>query len=139
MLPQPRRTKYRKQQKGRNTGVATSGHSVVFGDFGLKSLNNADLSYRQLEAARRVMSRQLKKVGKIWFRIFPDTPRTKKPAEVRMGNGKGSVEFYAARVRPGTIILEISGVSEEAARELFRKASAKLPVQTIMVSREIGA
>jgi large subunit ribosomal protein L16 len=119
MLPQPRRTKYRKEQKGRNRGLATTGNSVAFGEFGLKSIELGNLSYRQLEAARRAMSRHVKKV--------------------RMGNGKGSVEFYVAQVRPGTVIFEISGVNEDFAREIFKKAGAKLPVKTVVVAREIGA
>lgn len=139
MLPQPRRTKYRKEQKGRNRGLATTGNSVAFGEFGLKSVELGNLSYRQLEAARRAMSRHVKKVGKIWIRVAPVKPITRKPAEVRMGNGKGSVEFYVAQVRPGTVIFEISGVGEELARDIFKKAGAKLPVKTVMVSREIGA
>jgi len=139
MLPQPRRTKYRKEQKGRNRGLATTGNAVAFGEFGLKSIELGNLSYRQLEAARRAMSRHVKKVGKIWIRVAPVKPITRKPAEVRMGNGKGSVEFYVAQVRPGTVIFEISGVNEEFAREIFKKAGAKLPVKTIMVAREIGA
>jgi large subunit ribosomal protein L16 len=139
MLPQPRRTKYRKEQKGRNRGLATTGNSVAFGEFGLKSIELGNLSYRQLEAARRAMSRHVKKVGKIWIRVAPVKPITRKPAEVRMGNGKGSVEFYVAQVRPGTVIFEISGVNEDFAREIFKKAGAKLPVKTVMVAREIGA
>ncbi len=139
MLPQPRRTKYRKEQKGRNKGIATSGNTVAFGEFGLKSVELGNLSYRQLESARRAMSRHIKKVGKIWIRVAPVKPITKKPAEVRMGNGKGSVEFYVAQVRPGTVVFEISGVKEDFAREIFRKASAKLPVKTVVVVREIGA
>jgi len=139
MLPQPKRTKYRKEQKGRNRGIATSGNTVAFGEFGLKSVELGNLSYRQLESARRAMSRHIKKVGKIWIRVAPVKPITKKPAEVRMGNGKGSVEFYVAQVRPGTVVFEISGVKEDFAREVFRKASAKLPVKTVVVAREIGA
>ncbi len=140
MLLQPRRTKYRKEQKGRNKGLATTGNQIAFGEFGLKSIQRGRITGRQLEAARRAMSRRIKKLGKIWIRVAPVKPITNKPAEVRMGNGKGSVEYYVAEIRPGTVIFEITcGGNEELAREVFRKAGAKFPVKTIFVSKILGA
>jgi large subunit ribosomal protein L16 len=124
---QPARRKYRKEQKGRNTGVATRGNTVAFGDFGLKSVDRGRLTARQIESARRAISRHVKRGGRIWIRVFPDKPISHKPAEVRMGNGKGNPEYYVAEIQPGKVIYEIVGVSEELAREAFRLAAAKLP------------
>ena len=134
---QPKRTKFRKQQKGRNNGVAVRGSSVSFGEYGLKSLGRGRITARQIEAARRTITRHAKRQGKMWIRIFPDKPITKKPLEVRMGKGKGSVEFWVAQVKPGTMLYEIQGVSEEVAREAFNLAAAKLPVKTTFVARTI--
>jgi len=134
---QPKRTKFRKQQKGRNNGVAVRGSSVSFGEYGLKSLGRGRITARQIEAARRTITRHVKRQGKMWIRIFPDKPITKKPLEVRMGKGKGSVEFWVAQVKPGTMLYEIQGVSEEVAREAFNLAAAKLPVKTTFVARTI--
>jgi len=132
---QPARRKYRKEQKGRNTGVATRGSSVAFGDFGI---DRGRLTARQIEAARRAVSRHVKRGGRIWIRVFPDKPISQKPAEVRMGNGKGNPEYYVAEIQPGKIVFEIVGVSEELAREAFRLAAAKLPLRTTFVARMIG-
>ena len=132
---QPKKTKFRKQQKGRLRGFATSGAKVSFGEFGLKATSRGRVTARQIEAARRAMTRYIKRGGKVWIRIFPDVPITKKPIEVRMGKGKGSQEYYACRVKPGRIIFEIDGVSEEIAREALYKASAKLPIKTKFVKR----
>lgn len=134
---QPRKTKFRKQQKGRNRGIATRGNKVSFGDFGLKSTVRGRVTARQIEAARRAMTRHVKRGGKIWIRIFPDFPVTKKPIEVRMGKGKGNVEYWIAQIKPGTMLYEMEGVSEEVAREAFRLAAAKLPVQTTFVTRQV--
>jgi large subunit ribosomal protein L16 len=134
---QPKRTKFRKQQKNRNTGPATSGNRVSFGDFGLKSVERGRLTARQVEAARRAISRHVKRGGKIWIRVFPDKPISKKPLEVRMGSGKGSVELWVAEIRPGTMLYELEGVSEELAREAFELAAAKLPVKTTFSYRMI--
>jgi len=134
---QPKRTKFRKQRKGRNRGLATSGNEVSFGEFGLKSTTRGMLTARQIEAARRAINRYIKRGGKVWIRIFPDKPITRKPLEVRMGSGKGSVEFWVARVKPGTVLYEVEGVSEVVAREAFRLAAAKLPVQTTFVTRTV--
>ncbi len=131
----PKKTKYRKQMKGRITGVATRGVEVSFGSFGLKAEGTDRITSRQIEAARRAMTRYIKRGGKIWIRIFPDTPITRKPAEVRMGSGKGSVEFWAARVHPGRIMFEIDGVPDDVAREALRLGAAKLPVKTRIVTR----
>ena len=136
---QPARRKYRKEQKGRNKGVATRGAKVSFGEFGLKALERGRLTARQIEAARRAMTRHIKRGGRIWIRIFPDKPISKKPAEVRMGNGKGNPEYYVAEIQPGKVVFEIVGVTEELAREAFRLAAAKLPLRTTFVSRMIGA
>src|ERR671931_1764584 len=125
---QPARTKYRKQQKGRNTGVATRGAKVSFGEFGLKATTRGRLTARQLEAARRAMSRHIKRGGRIWIRVFPDKPISSKPAEVRMGNGKGNPEFYVAEIQPGKVIYEMDGVDEALARQAFALAAAKLPI-----------
>lgn len=132
---QPKRTKFRKQQKGRNTGYATSGNRVSFGEFGLRSLTRGRLTARQIEAARRALTRHIKRGGKVWIRVFPDKPITKKPLEVRQGKGKGSVEYWVAEIQPGKMLLEIAGVDEELAREAFRLASAKLPLKTSFESR----
>lgn len=135
---QPNRQKYRKMQKGRNKGIATTGNKVSFGDFGLKAVSRGRLTSRQIEAARRVMTRHIKRGGRVWIRVFPDKPISKKPAEVRMGNGKGSVEYYVAQIKPGKMLYEMDGVSEELAREAFTLAAAKLPVQTVFMTRHLG-
>src|SRR5213083_3691074 len=135
---QPARTKYRKQQKGRNTGVATRGAKVSFGEFGLKATTRGRLTARQLEAGRRAMSRHIKRGGRIWIRVFPDKPVSSKPAEVRMGNGKGNPEYFVAEIQPGKVLYEINGVAEELAREAFTLAAAKLPLKTIVVQRMLG-
>ena len=132
---QPKRTKFRKQHKGRNNGTAVRGSSVSFGEFGLKAITRGRLTARQIESARRTITRHVKRGGKIWIRIFPDKPITKKPLEVRMGKGKGSVEYWVAQVRPGTMLYEIQGVSEELAREAFTLAAAKLPLKTMFTAR----
>jgi large subunit ribosomal protein L16 len=131
--------KYRKQHKGRNTGVATRGNKVSFGEYGLKAVGRGRLTARQIEAARRAMTRHIKRGGRIWIRIFPDKPISKKPAEVRMGNGKGNPEFYVAEIQPGKVLYEMDGVDEVLAREAFRLASAKLPIQTVFVTRQVGS
>ena len=135
---QPARRKYRKEQKGRNTGIATRGNTVAFGDFGLKSTSRGRLTARQIEAARRTITRHIKRGGRIWIRVFPDKPISTKPAEVRMGNGKGNPEFYVAEIQPGKVLYEITGVPETLAREAFTLASAKLPLNTTFVTRMIG-
>lgn len=134
---QPKRTKYRKQQKGRNRGLAQRGSKVSFGDFGLKAVERGQISSRQIEAARRAMSRYVKRGGKIWIRIFPDKPMTQKPLEVRMGKGKGNVEYWVALVQPGKVLYEIEGVTKEIAAEAFKLAAAKLSVQTEFVERVV--
>jgi large subunit ribosomal protein L16 len=134
---QPKRTKYRKQFKGRNRGVATRGTKVSYGEYGLKTLEHGQITARQLEAARRAMSRHIKRGGKVWIRIFPDKPITKKPLEVRQGSGKGNVEFWVALVQPGRMMFEIEGVTEDLAREALGLAAAKLPVKTAFVARTI--
>jgi large subunit ribosomal protein L16 len=131
----PKKTKYRKQMKGRITGVATRGTEVSFGRYALRSDGVDRITSRQIEAARRAMTRYIKRGGKIWIRIFPDVPVTKKPAEVSMGSGKGSVDHYAARIRPGRILFEMDGVSEDIAKEAMRLAAHKLPVKTKFVVR----
>jgi large subunit ribosomal protein L16 len=136
-MMQPKRTKYRKQQKGRNRGYALRGNKVSFGEFGLKCTEHGRLTARQIEAARRAITRHIKRGGKLWIRVFPDTPVTTKPLEVRMGSGKGNVEYWAAKVQPGRMIYEMEGVPEELAREAFRLAAAKLPVKTTFVTRTI--
>ncbi|UOO90808.1 50S ribosomal protein L16 [Vitreoscilla massiliensis] len=135
---QPTRLKYRKQHKGRNTGVATRGNKVSFGDFGLKATGRGRLTARQIEAARRAMTRHIKRGGRIWIRVFPDKPITEKPAEVRMGGGKGSPEYWVAEIQPGKMLYEMDGVSEELAREAFELAAAKLPISTVFVIRQVG-
>jgi large subunit ribosomal protein L16 len=134
---QPKRTKYRKQFKGRNRGFAQRGSDVSFGEFGLKATDRGRLTARQIEAARRAMTRYVKRGGKIWIRVFPDKPITKKPLEVRMGKGKGAVEYWVAQVKPGKVLYEMEGVSEEVAREAFRLAASKLPFATTFVSRQV--
>lgn len=135
---QPNRLKYRKVQKGRNTGIATRGAKVSFGQFGLKSVQRGRLTSRQIEAARRAMTRHIKRGGRIWIRVFPDKPISKKPAEVRMGGGKGSPEYFVAEIQPGKMLYEMDGVDEELAREAFRLAAAKLPLKTLFVIRQVG-
>lgn len=132
---QPKRTKYRKQFKGRIKGVAKGGSDLNFGAFGLKAQEPDRVTARQIEAARRAITRHMKRAGRVWIRIFPDVPVTSKPTEVRMGKGKGSVEYWAAKVKPGRIMFEIDGVSEDLAREALRLGAAKLPVKTRFVQR----
>jgi large subunit ribosomal protein L16 len=134
---QPKKTKFRKVHKGRNRGVALRGNKVSFGEFGLKATARGRITARQIEAARRAMTRHIKRGGRIWIRIFPDKPITNKPLEVRMGKGKGNVEFWVAEIQPGRMLYEMEGVSEELAREAFRLAAAKLPVKTTFVSRSV--
>ena len=136
-MMQPKRTKYRKQMKGRNRGLALTGNTVSFGEFGMKSTELGRISARQIEAARRVITRYVARGGKLWIRIFPDTPVTKKPLEVRMGSGKGNVEYWAAKVQPGRMLYELEGIPEDLAREAFRLAGDKLPVKSIFVRRTI--
>jgi large subunit ribosomal protein L16 len=135
---QPARTKYRKQQKGRNTGVATRGNKVSFGEYGLKALTRGRITARQVEAARRAMTRHIKRGGRIWIRVFPDKPVSQKPAEVRMGKGKGNVEYFVSEIQPGKVLYEMDGVTEALAREAFALASAKLPFRTAFVHRMLG-
>ena len=135
---QPNRRKFRKEQKGRNTGIATRGTNVSFGDFGLKATERGRLTSRQIEAARRAISRHIKRGGRIFIRIFPDKPISQKPAEVRMGNGKGNPEYWVAEIQPGKVLYEMDGVDEALAREAFRLAAAKLPIETVFVTRLIG-
>lgn len=132
---QPKRTKFRKQHKGRNRGLAQRGSSVSFGEYGLKATDRGRLTARQIEAARRAMTRHVKRGGKIWIRVFPDKPITQKPLEVRQGKGKGNVEYWVALVQPGSVLYEMSGVTEVVAREAFQRAAAKLPIATTFVSR----
>ena len=134
---QPKRTKFRKMFKGKNRGLAVRGSSVSFGDFGLKATGRGRVTARQIESARRAMTRHVKRGGKIWIRVFPDKPITKKPLEVRMGKGKGSVEYWVALVQPGSMLFEMDGVPEELAREAFKLASAKLPISTTFAIRTV--
>jgi large subunit ribosomal protein L16 len=134
---QPKRTKFRKQFKGRNRGVATRGNKVSFGEYGLKAAEFGRITSRQIEAARRALSRHVKRGGKVWIRIFPDKPITKKPLEVRQGKGKGSVEYWVALVQPGRMMFEIEGIPKEMAREALKLAAAKLPVKTTFEDRVI--
>ncbi|MGH8558596.1 MAG: 50S ribosomal protein L16 [Methylococcales bacterium] len=127
---QPKRTKFRKQHKGRNNGLAERGSRVSFGEYGLKAVARGRLTARQIESARRAITRHVKRTGKLWIRVFPDKPISKKPLEVRMGKGKGSVEYWVAQIKPGSMLYEIQGVPEETAREAFKLASAKLPIKT---------
>ncbi len=133
----PKRTKYRKQMKLRNRGLAQVGNSVSFGEIGLQALERGRMTSRQIEAARRAMTRYVKRTGKIWIRVFPDKPITKKPLEVRMGKGKGSVEYWVAQIKPGTVLFEMQGVDEDTARQAFNLASAKLPVKTSIIKRTV--
>ena len=134
-MMQPARTKHRKVQKGRNRGLAGNGTRVDFGEYGLKALAGGQLTARQIEAARRAMVRSVKRGGKVWIRVFPDKPVSKKPAEVRMGKGKGNTEFWCAEIKPGKMLYEMEGVSESAAREAFRLAASKLPMKTRFAAR----
>jgi len=136
-MMQPKRTKYRKQMKGGNRGLATIANKVSFGEYGLKATTRGRVTARQIEAARRAMTRHVKRGGKVWIRLFPDKPISRKPLEVRMGNGKGNVEYWVAQVQPGRMLYEMEGVSEEVAREAFKLAAAKLPVLTTFVARTI--
>lgn len=132
----PKKMKHRKVRKGRNEGIATSGHYIAFGDYALQSQSNDDITSRQIESARQAMTRYIKRGGKIWIRIFPHLPRTRKPQDVKMGGGKGSPEFYVARVKAGTVLFEMKGVDEAVAREAMRLASHKLPVKTKFIVKE---
>ncbi len=134
---QPKRTKYRKQQKGRNRGLAHRGSRVSFGEFGLKALGRGRMTARQIEAARRAITRKVRRGAKVWIRVFPDKPITKKPLEVRQGKGKGSVEFWVAQIQPGRVLYEMQGVPEALAREAFRLAASKLPFRTAFVKRTV--
>ena len=135
---QPARRKYRKEQKGRNKGVATRGNAVSFGEFGLKATTRGRITARQIEAARRAMTRHIKRGGRIFIRIFPDKPISQKPAEVRMGNGKGNPEYWVAEIQPGKVLYEMDGVDEALARQAFGLAAAKLPMRTAFVLRQLG-
>lgn len=135
---QPNRRKFRKEHKGRNEGLATRGTKVSFGEWGLKATGRGRLTARQIEAARRAMTRHIKRGGRIWIRIFPDKPVSKKPAEVRMGNGKGNPEYWVAEIQPGKVLYEMDGVNEALAREAFALAAAKLPIATTFVTRHLG-
>lgn len=135
---QPKRTKFRKQQKGRNRGLAQRGGKVSFGEFGLRAADRGRMTSRQIEAARRTITRFVKRGGKLWIRVFPDVPITKKPIEVRQGKGKGNVEYWVAQIQPGRLLYEMAGVEESVAREAFRRAAAKLPVPTVFVERQAG-
>lgn len=135
---QPARRKFRKEQKGRNKGIATRGNKVSFGEFGLKAIGRGRLTARQIEAARRAMTRHIKRGGRIWIRIFPDKPISRKPAEVRMGNGKGNPEYWVAEIQPGKVLYEMDGVDEAMAKEAFRLAASKLPIMTSFVHRQVG-
>ncbi len=134
---QPKRTKFRKQHKGRNRGLANRGSSVEFGKYGLKSTGRGRLTARQIEAGRRAMTRRVRRGGQIWIRVFPDKPITKKPLEVRQGKGKGNVEYWVAQIKPGRVLFEMEGVSEEEARDAFRLAAAKLPLPTTFVTATV--
>lgn len=134
---QPKRTKFRKQHKGRNRGLAQVANKVSFGEFGLKATTRGQITARQIEAARRAITRHVKRGGKLWIRVFPDKPITKKPVEVRMGKGKGNVEYWVAPIQPGRMIYEIQGVSEDVARAAFARAAAKLSVRTTFVTRSV--
>ena len=134
---QPKRTKFRKMQKGRNRGLAQNGNKVSFGEFGLKAAARGRVTARQIEAARRAMTRHVKRTGKIWIRVFPDTPISTKPLEVRMGKGKGNVDYWVAKIQPGSMLYEMEGVSESLAREAFDLAAAKLPIKTTFVKRAV--
>lgn len=132
----PKKTKYRKVRKGKNEGIASRGHYIAFGDYGLQSQGNERITSRQIEASRQAMTRHIKRGGKIWIRIFPHTPVTRKPADVKMGSGKGNPEYFVAKVKPGTVLFEMKGVEEAVAREAMRLASHKLPIKTKFIVRE---
>ena len=134
---QPKRTKFRKQHKGRNRGLAQRGSDVSFGEYALKASDRGRMTSRQIEAARRTITRHVKRGGKLWIRVFPDVPVTKKPIEVRQGKGKGNVEYWIAQIQPGRVLYEIEGVTEEIAREAFKLAAAKLPFKTTFVARTV--
>jgi large subunit ribosomal protein L16 len=134
---QPKRTKFRKQQKNRNRGLAQRASKVSFGEYGLKAIDRGELTARQIEAARRAITRKVKRGGKLWIRVFPDVPITQKPLEVRQGKGKGNVEYWVAKIQPGRMLYEMEGVTEEMAREAFALAAAKLPVRTSFVTRSV--
>lgn len=134
---QPKNTKFRKQHKGRNTGLAQRGSAVSFGEFGLKATTRGNLTARQIEAARRCITRTVKRGARVWIRVFPDKPITTKPLEVRMGSGKGSVEYWVCRIKPGMVLYEMEGVDESVAREAFRLAGAKLPIRTTFATRKV--
>lgn len=135
---QPKRTKFRKLQKGRNRGLATRGNRVSFGEFGLKAVGRGRMTARQIEAGRRAMTRHVRRGGKVWIRVFPDKPITKKPLEVRQGKGKGGVEYWVAQIQPGRVLYEMEGVAEDVAREALAKAAAKLPFRTAFVKRAVA-
>jgi large subunit ribosomal protein L16 len=134
---QPKRTKYRKQMKGRNRGLALRGNKVSFGEYGLKATTRGRLTSRQIEAARRALTHFIKRGGRVWIRVFPDKPVSKKPLEVRMGSGKGNVEYWVALIQPGAVLYEMEGINEQEAREAFKLAAAKLPVRTTFVTRTL--
>ena len=134
---QPKRTKFRKQFKGKNRGLAQAGNKVSFGEYGLKATERGRVTARQIESARRAMTRHIKRGGKIWIRIFPDVPISSKPLEVRMGKGKGNIDHWIAKIQPGTVLYEMEGVSEELAREAFRLAANKLPIKTTFIQRKV--
>ncbi|GAB4511432.1 MAG: 50S ribosomal protein L16 [Sulfuricaulis sp.] len=134
---QPKRTKYRKQMKGRNRGLALRGNKVSFGEYGLKAITRGRLTSRQIEAARRALTHFIKRGGRVWIRVFPDKPVSKKPLEVRMGSGKGNVEYWVAQIQPGAVLYEMEGINEQEAREAFKLAAAKLPVRTTFVTRTL--
>ncbi|MBI3570559.1 MAG: 50S ribosomal protein L16 [Gammaproteobacteria bacterium] len=134
---QPKRTKYRKQMKGRNRGLALRGNKVSFGEYGLKATTRGRLTSRQIEAARRALTHFIKRGGRVWIRVFPDKPVSKKPLEVRMGSGKGNVEYWVALIQPGAVLYEMEGINEQEAREAFKLAAAKLPVRTAFVTRTL--
>jgi large subunit ribosomal protein L16 len=137
VMMQPKRTKFRKQFKGRNRGLAQSGNQVSFGQYGLKAVSRGRVTARQIEAARRAMTRHVKRGGKVWIRIFPDKPISKKPLEVRMGSGKGNVEYWVANIQPGRMLYEMEGVTRDIAVEAFKLAAAKLPVRTAFIERTV--
>ena len=134
---QPKRTKYRKQMKGRNRGLALRGNKVSFGEYGLQAVTRGRLTSRQIEAARRALTHFIKRGGRVWIRVFPDKPVSKKPLEVRMGSGKGNVEYWVALIQPGAVLYEMEGINEQEAREAFKLAAAKLPVRTTFVTRTL--
>ena len=134
---QPKRTKFRKQFKGKNRGLAQAGNRVSFGEYGLKATERGRVTARQIESARRAMTRHIKRGGKIWIRVFPDVPISSKPLEVRMGKGKGNVDHWIAKIQPGAVLYEMEGVSEELAREAFRLAANKLPIKTTFIARTV--